>query len=175
MYANEGIAAGAVIVPKWNEGFYRSMEGWVRLSTDEIERLPAAQRDLFLRYGMDEDFGFIAGPLDEKYVHTPDNYVNHSCSPNLRYDTLGNVVAARDVRKDEELRIDYGCFTVNFDEEFECACGAAECRGRVTKDDWKILARKYGYAMPRFLHGRIAAILESVPEAAVPLRAGTSG
>jgi len=99
--------------------------------------------------------------VDIRYVVTPDNYINHSCDPNLRYDVFGNVVAARRIGKGEEVFIDYGCFIVNFDEPFHCACGAASCRGRIRRQDWKKLAITYGMNMPRFLHSRIARELKN--------------
>ena len=110
------------------------------------------------------DFDQIIGPVDINFVRTPDNFVNHSCDPNLRYDAAGNVVAARDIRKGEEVFIDYGCFIVNFDEPFNCSCGAANCRGRIRRQDWKKLAVTYGMNMPRFLHSRIARALKAERE-----------
>jgi carboxynorspermidine decarboxylase len=65
---------------------------------------------------------------------------------------------------DTELTIDYGCFAVNFDEDFDCQCGSRTCRRRVRSNDWRKLAEQYGYAMPRFLHEQIRALLHS-PEA----------
>src|SRR4029077_12252753 len=90
--------------------------------------------------------------------------INHSCDPNLRYDAAGNVVAARDIRKGEEVFIDYGCFIVNFDEPFDCSCGTANCRGRIRRQDWKKLAVTYGMNMPRFLHSRIATMTNERPD-----------
>lgn len=157
--AETDLRAGDVVIPRWNEDFYRDMEGWAHLSVAEVLALPAEQRALFFRYGLDEDFDRIAGPLHERHVTTLDNFINHSCAPNLVYNRSGDVVAARDIARGEELSIDYGCFTVNFDEHFDCRCGAPECRGRVTRDDWQALARRHGFDMPVFLHDRIARLL----------------
>jgi hypothetical protein len=149
------LAAGTVVIPQWHDGFYDGMEGWQVLDTHEILALPAREFQLFRRYGLDVDFTRIVGPLDEQYVTTLDNFVNHSCEPTMAYDTLGNVICARDLNIGEELTVDYGCFTVNFDEGYPCECASASCRGTVTCHDWRALSRKYGYAMPKFLHGRI--------------------
>ena len=59
----------------------------------------ATRKKLFLRYGLDQDFDQIIGPVDIRYVTTPDNYINHSCDPNLCYDIADNVVAARQYRQ----------------------------------------------------------------------------
>jgi len=39
--------------------------------------------------------------------------------------------------------------------------GAANCRGRIRRQDWKKLAITYGMNMPRFLHSRIARALKA--------------
>jgi hypothetical protein len=158
-FATEDLDEGTVVIPKWNESFYDGMEGWVRLDRRQVRQLPRDAKKLFLRYGLDQDFDQIIGPVDIRYVTTPDNFINHSCDPNLRYDVAGNVVAARNIAKGEEVFIDYGCFIVNFDEPFNCSCGSHNCRGRIRRQDWKKLAITYGMNMPRFLHSRIARAL----------------
>ena len=161
-FAAEALDQGTIVIPKWHESFYEGMEGWVRLGKQQVKHLPREARQLFLRYGLDQDFDQIIGPVDIRYVVTPDNYINHSCDPNLRYDVFDNVVAARNIAKGEEVFIDYGCFIVNFDEPYECCCGAPQCRGRIRRQDWKKLAITYGMNMPRFLHERIERITRSL-------------
>ncbi|MFA5000226.1 MAG: SET domain-containing protein-lysine N-methyltransferase [Patescibacteria group bacterium] len=58
-------------------------------------------------------------------------YFNHSCSPNMAFDRQANLVALRNIKKDEELTFDYGWI---FDEKFKmkCACGSPNCRKVVT-------------------------------------------
>jgi len=160
-FAAEDLEEGTVVVPSWHEAFYDGMEGWIRLDRRQVRQLPRDVKRLFLRYGLDQDFDQIIGPVDIRYVTTPDNFINHSCDPNLRYDAAGNVVAARSIAKGEQVFIDYGCFIVNFDEPFECSCGAAGGRGRIRRQDWKKLAATYGMNMPRFLHSRIARTLKN--------------
>ena len=104
---------------------------------------------------------FYVGARHPSEVRRNKVFINHSCDPNLRYDVFGNVVAARRIGKGEEVFIDYGCFIVNFDEPFHCACGAPNCRGRIRRQDWKKLAITYGMNMPRFLHSRIARELKN--------------
>jgi hypothetical protein len=163
-FAAEDLEEGTIVVPSWHEAFYDGMEGWVRLDRRQVRQLPRDAKKLFLRYGLDQDFDQIIGPVDIRYVTTPDNFINHSCDPNLRYDAAGNVVAARSIAQGEQVFIDYGCFIVNFDEPFECTCGAPNCRGRIRKQDWKKLAATYGMNMPRYLHSRIARTLKNERE-----------
>lgn len=59
-------------------------------------------------------------------------FINHSCEPNLTSRVVkGHILyfALRDVKRGEELTIDY-----NFAPDVEkvpCACGAANCRGTI--------------------------------------------
>ena len=160
-FAAEDLKEGTIVVPSWHEAFYDGMEGWVRLDRRQVQRLPRDVKKLFLRYGLDTDFDQIVGPVDINFVTTPDNFINHSCDPNLRYDAAGNVVAAREISKGDEVFIDYGCFIVNFDEPFSCSCGSRNCRVRIRRQDWKKLAVTYGMNMPRFLHSHIARALSN--------------
>ncbi len=56
---------------------------------------------------------------------------NHSCEPNTTYEGL-NVVALRNIAKDEELTLNYASFLDENMEPFNCQCGAANCCGIVT-------------------------------------------
>lgn len=55
---------------------------------------------------------------------------NHSCEANTHYAGL-NVVALRDIKKDEELTLDYGMFLGEDMKPFECNCGSKNCRGTI--------------------------------------------
>ena len=55
---------------------------------------------------------------------------NHSCDPNTAFDGL-NVLALRNIRKDEELTLDYAKFLDENMEPFQCKCGAKQCRGLI--------------------------------------------
>ncbi len=56
---------------------------------------------------------------------------NHSCEPNTAYDGL-NVITLRNVKKGEELTLDYAGFLDEHMEPFSCHCGLAECRGVIS-------------------------------------------
>lgn len=63
-------------------------------------------------------------------------YINHCCDPNLEARIVrGHIlyVSARDIRKGEELTVDY-----HFDADVErvpCACGSIKCRGTINIKD----------------------------------------
>lgn len=62
----------------------------------------------------------------------PDDFINHSCAPNLFFSGDGrNFVAARDIAKREEVFFDYATAMYDGGWGTPCACGAAECRGRL--------------------------------------------
>ena len=56
---------------------------------------------------------------------------NHSCDPNTGIDGL-NVIALRNIKKNEELTLDYSQFLDENMEPFQCQCGSANCRGLIT-------------------------------------------
>lgn len=90
----------------------------------------------------------------------PSDCFNHSCNPNAGMTGQIGLLAMRDIAVDEEVCFDYAmCDGSNYDE-FDCTCGSANCRGRVTGEDWKrpeLWARYEGYFMP-YLQRRIAAL-----------------
>jgi hypothetical protein len=106
----------AVILPK---RYFKNLDKVTRRKIDRFAVL-------------DEDDEYCL-PADLNNIGTS-RYFNHSCCPNVVYDRKGNYVAARDIKKDEELFLDYGLM---FDRKFKmkCACGAANCRGQVTGRD----------------------------------------
>jgi hypothetical protein len=60
-------------------------------------------------------------------------------------------VALREITVGEEVTFDYAtCMTASFGD-FDCLCGAANCRGRITGEDWKLpelQTRLRGYFQP---------------------------
>lgn len=55
---------------------------------------------------------------------------NHSCDANTRLDGL-NVIALRNISRNEELTLDYSQFLNETMEPFECKCGASNCKGLI--------------------------------------------
>jgi uncharacterized protein len=78
-------------------------------------------------------------------------YLNHSCDGNVGFNEDGDFVALHPIRKGEELTYDYGLAESNPRFRMECRCGAANCRGVITGDDWKDPAFREGnlnYMLP---------------------------
>jgi SET domain-containing protein len=87
-----------------------------------------------------------------------DENLNHSCDPNAWLDDEVTLVARRDIAAGEEITLDQG--TWNFDEDDYawdqdyCSCGAAQCRNRLTENDWQLAdlqARYKGHFHPFIL------------------------
>ncbi len=77
-----------------------------------------------------------------------DDFFNHSCQPNAGIKGQIMMAAMRDIGAGEEITYDYAMTDAGYDYSFRCNCGAGNCRGIVTTNDWKIpsLQRKYrGY------------------------------
>jgi hypothetical protein len=67
----------------------------------------------------------------------PMDWVNHSCDPNAGMRGQVTLVAMRPISLGEEVCYDYAMSDGSSYDEFDCACGAAHCRRRITGDDWQ--------------------------------------
>ena len=61
----------------------------------------------------------------------PPDYVNHSCEPNSGLSGQIALVAMRDIQIGEEVCFDYAMSDTMPYDEFECLCGAPNCRGTI--------------------------------------------
>ncbi|MDP1546488.1 MAG: SET domain-containing protein-lysine N-methyltransferase [Anaerolineales bacterium] len=82
---------------------------------------------------IDEDLYMLTGETPE-----PNDCFNHSCDPNLGFTGQIGLAAMRDIEAGEELRFDYAMCDGSPYDEFDCRCGSANCRGKITGDDWKL-------------------------------------
>jgi SET domain-containing protein len=80
-------------------------------------------------------------PIQTEEAH----FVNHSCEPNAWLEGPITVVARRDIEPGEEITFDYATCDGSPFDEFECLCGAPNCRKQIRGTDWKIseLWKKY--------------------------------
>lgn len=156
VFAVRDLAAGTVVIRRWHDEFIHRLQGWTRCNIEDVDALPEVQRRLFDAYALDIAFGTLMRPTHGRYVTTFDNFINHSCCPNLAYDHEGNVITRESVRSGEELLIDYGYFSVNVDAGFACRCGAPHCRGAVLKNDWKLIARTHPAEVAPFVRAAVA-------------------
>jgi hypothetical protein len=121
------------------------------LTRAELEREPPSQR---LVLQIDEDHFLLStceGPAD---------WINHSCAPNSGLLGQVSLVALRDIAVGEEICFDYATSDGCDYDEFECCCGARECRGRIGGDDWRKpeLQQRYRGHFAPYLQQRIDAL-----------------
>lgn len=123
----------------------------------ELATLPAAVKRHSLQV---EDDHYLVSLTDCE----PPDYVNHSCDPNAGLSGQIALVALREIRAGECISYDYAMSDGSAYDEFECRCGAARCRGRVSGEDWKrpeLWQRYQGYFSP-YLQRRIAKLKRRV-------------
>lgn len=103
--------------------------GGVVYEWETFIHLPERERMLCLQV---EDRHFLVPrPIGEG------DYVNHSCNPNAGLSGQIGLVAMRDIQIGEEVCFDYAmCDTMPYDE-FDCLCGAFNCRHKVGGSDWQ--------------------------------------
>lgn len=136
------VAAGEVLAIWGGEVFDGA--GFARLSDDLRRRSVQIEEDAF---------------MVPSHVGAADRF-NHGCDPNAGISGQIVLVALRDIAVGEEVCYDYATTDGSPYDEFDCRCGAASCRGRITGDDWcnpTLWARYQGYFAP-YLQRRISAL-----------------
>lgn len=88
-----------------------------------------------------------------------DNYINHSCDPNLWMRDEITLVARRYINPREELTIDYVMWIPDQSWVMRslCWCGSNLCRTRITGTDWQLpeLQDRYFGRFSPFINRRI--------------------
>lgn len=140
LFACQPIAAGELL----------AMWGGQVVTTEQLEELPVERQTHGIQ--VDEDLYLVPA------VHgDPSDYFNHSCDPNSGLNSPISLVAIRDIAVGEESCFDYAMSDSSDYDEFECHCGAPNCRKRITGRDWmnpELQQRYYGY-FSRYLQRRI--------------------
>ena len=143
VFANAAISKGELV----------SLWGGRIVRKDELN--PSMPRFTERVLQMDEDLYLLTAEEKE-----PNDCFNHSCDPNLGFFGQIGLVALRDIQAGEEVMFDYAMSDGGPYDEFECHCGSANCRKKITGNDWKLpeLWQKYeGYFSP-YLARRIASL-----------------
>ena len=113
-------------------------EGEIVFQGEEMAQRIVTKRYVDQHWNEDEKMHFrrYAYPVSEElfilWDEDPSEWApqNHSCDPNTAFEGL-NVLALRQIRKNEELTLDYAHFLDENMEPFQCRCGTAACRGLV--------------------------------------------
>ena len=93
-------------------------------------------------------------------ANEPPDYINHSCEPNAGLDGQITIIAMYAIQPGDEVTIDYAMCDGSAYDEFDCACGSSQCRGRVTGNDWRdpTLWKRYAGHFSPYLQRRINAL-----------------
>lgn len=106
-----------------------AMFGGEVVTFENFEPLPERLRRLSIQ--IEENLFLVA--LNEG----PGDYINHSCDPNGGLSGQIEIVALRDIAPGEEITFDYAMSDGSDYDEFQCECGAPNCRGTVRGTDWR--------------------------------------
>lgn len=149
-------ARGAVALEPIAAGDVVAAFGGRCVDRTELDALPAAQ--LHLAVQIDEDLYMLDAAEPGAIEPAP---VGHSCRPNCGMRGAVLVVAMRDIATGERLTFDRAMTEGSDAHELECDCTTAECRGKVTGNDWmlpELQLRYRGYFSP-YLARRISSLV----------------
>ena len=143
---------GLFAVEKINKGEVIAVKSGQILTKKQVEALDI---DLHAELQIAEDL-YIT-PTNEKEYDENMVCINHSCTPNAG--VKGNIVwvALRDIEPKEEITMDYVIIDNDPTSAFDCSCGTAGCRGKVSGQDWKQkeLQEKYKGYFTSYVQGLI--------------------
>ncbi len=142
LVARQVISEGELLVVKGGHLFDRARR-------DELEKTLGPSE-----IQIDDDL-FI-GPEHPDERASAMMYLNHSCEPNVGVVGQISFHAMRDIAVGEELTFDYATGDDD-DWTMDCLCGAADCRGMITGQDWRKpeLQRKYAGWFSAYLARKI--------------------
>ncbi|MBV9944572.1 MAG: SET domain-containing protein-lysine N-methyltransferase [Solirubrobacterales bacterium] len=110
-----------------------------------------------------EQYGY---PLNDEVLVTwssdPEQWspINHSCDPNAWIEGL-DLVARRPIQAGEEITVEYATFIAGAGSSFDCHCGADDCRGTITPEDWQLpeVRRRHGEHCSAYIAGKWAGLV----------------
>lgn len=143
LFATRAIKKDSVIVP---DSHFSDMQFIPWKDFDKFDRTTKRK---IVDFCIGDNGGFWA-PRDLNYISIA-WHINHSCNPNIGFNSKADFVAMRNIKKGEELTWDYGFGESNPNFRMVCKCGTKKCRKLITGNDWKnlILNQKfYKYMLP---------------------------
>lgn len=101
--------------------------------------------------------------IDPAPVDNLGKYLCHSCDPNAGIKQRTRVVAFKNIKKDEEIAIDYAMIVYKYGNEISkesliCKCGSKNCRGELgswSKLPKKIKEKYKGFVSEYLLHKKV--------------------
>jgi hypothetical protein len=140
--------------------------GWI-ITTVELNRLRKTEQTYAVQ--VEEDL-YLLTPRSK--VAGAD-FINHSCDPNAGLEGSISLVAIRGIEPGEEVSYDYAMADSNPHLGFDCSCGSALCRVKVTGEDWRNLRLQQAYDghFSPYLQRRVTMERERIAREAVAVQA----
>lgn len=120
VFAMRGIDRGTVLCDA------QKVADQIHIPWDEFATLDVVTRKYMLEFCAQDEDG-IFSPQDLNYLPVP-AHMNHHCEANAACDMKNNFVAVRDIKKGEEIFLDYALLISNPTYSLKCACGSKRCR-----------------------------------------------
>lgn len=88
-------------------------------------------------------------------------YINHSCEPNVFFNTTTfNLEAIKDISKGEEFTFFYPSTEWKMDQPFICACGASQCLKQIQGAYYLSVSDIEKYELTDFIKNKLAQIIK---------------
>jgi len=120
-FAQEIISQGEVVASFG--GFVVQTKDLKDFSQDRVSRSIQASKTTYILSGLEPE---------------PGDMLNHSCNPNCGATGISTIVAIKQIEVGEEITFDYAMTDASSYDEFVCFCGQANCRKKITGNDWQI-------------------------------------
>lgn len=133
MFANAPIQPGEVVII-WGGKLFTLED--IQAGRAAEHSYTAIRRGIFLGHSIEQG-------------NSTDDYMNHSCDPNIWMINETTWVARRNINPGDEVTGDFAMFWGDDGDEramWECHCGSSLCRKVFTVDDWQLaeLQERYG-------------------------------
>lgn len=148
---------GVFAIQPIKKGELIAIFGGAVMEWDTFKSLPDQLQSLSLQ--VEEDLYLVPETIGQG------DYFNHSCNANAGLVGQITLYALRDIKAGEQVCFDYAMSDCSPYDEFDCQCGAHNCRGHITGNDWQIkeLQDRYaGYFAPH-IQRRIDEMKASQP------------
>jgi uncharacterized protein len=130
MRQTPGKGSGSFAIAKINKGeVVASFGGYV---VGEAELKNHSEDRVARSLQLDENTYLLSGFIPES-----GDMLNHSCEPNCGAYGTSSVISLTDIAIGEELTFDYAMTDSSEYDQFLCACGKLNCRGKITGKDWQ--------------------------------------
>ena len=146
MRQTPGKGSGSFAITKISKGeVVASFGGYV---ADDAELKNHSEDRIARSLQLNENTYLLSG-----FIPEPGDMLNHSCEPNCGAYGTSSVISLSDIAIGDELTFDYAMTDSLEYDQFDCACGKLNCRGKISGKDWQKseLQEKYNNYFSAFI------------------------